>query len=67
MPGEGLTANVTAKADASASSMSRALDWLRQGAATAATAATTPAHRPLRASLAHCLCIWLFASEKSRP
>ena len=38
-----MTANITAKADASASTMSRAVDWLRQGAATSTFAAASAA------------------------
>ena len=38
-----MTANITAMADASASALNRAVDWLRQGAATSAFAAASAA------------------------
>ena len=38
-----MTANITAMADASASALNRAVDWLLQGAATSAFAAASAA------------------------
>ena len=38
-----MTANTAAKADANASAMNRAVDWLHQGAAASATAAAAAA------------------------